>query len=75
MNVCIDKNAGYGYLAEFEKVLDDEAALASARAEIEAVMQELGVAELPQERLERMFAHYNQNWPDYYGTDKVFVIE
>ena len=51
MNVCIDKKAGYGYLAEFEKVLDDEAALASARAEIEAVMQELGVAELPQERL------------------------
>lgn len=75
MNVCIDKNAGYGYLAEFEKVLDDETALASARAEIESVMQELGVSELPQDRLERMFQHYNQNWPNYYGTDKVFVIE
>lgn len=76
-NVCIDKNAGYGYLAEFEKVLtgEDEAALASARAEIESVMRELEVEELPQDRLERMFAHYNQNWPDYYGTDKVFVIE
>ncbi len=77
MNVCLDKNAGYGYLAEFEKVLQggDDSALASARAEIESVMRELGVAELPQDRLERMFAHYNQNWPDYYGTDKVFVIE
>ncbi len=76
-NVCIDKNAGYGYLAEFEKVLegDDESALASARADIESLMQELGVEELPQDRLERMFAHYNQNWPDYYGTDKVFNIE
>lgn len=75
LNVCIDKNAGYGYLAEFEKVLDDESALASARAAIIGAMQELGAAELPQDRLERMFAHYNQNWPDYYGTDKVFVIE
>ena len=74
-NVCLDKNAGYGYLAEFEKVTDDESALASARAEIESLMTELGVEELPQDRLERMFAHYNQNWPDYYGTDKVFVIE
>ncbi len=75
MNVCIDKNAGYGYLAEFEKVLDDEAAVSSAREEIAKVMRELGVEELPQERLERMFSHYNQNWPDYYGTEKVFVIE
>lgn len=75
MNVCFDKNAGYGYLAEFEKILDDESAVQSARAEIESIMSELGVAELPQERLERMFNHYNQNWPDYYGTDKVFVIE
>ena len=75
MNVCIDKNAGYGYLAEFEKILADESEVSSARSEIAAVMQELGVEELPQDRLERMFAHYNQNWPDYYGTNKVFVIE
>lgn len=75
MNVCIDKNAGYGYLAEFEKVLDDESLVSSAREEIASVMAELGVEELPQDRLERMFTHYNQNWPNYYGTDKVFVIE
>ena len=75
LNVCLDRNAGYGYLAEFEKVLDDEAAVEKARDEIAEVMRELGVEELPQERLERMFAHYNQNWPDYYGTDKVFIIE
>jgi len=75
LNVCIDKNAGYGYLAEFEKVIHDEAVLAEARAEIESLMQELGIKELPQERLERMFSHYNQNWQDYYGTDKIFVIE
>lgn len=77
VNVCLDKNAGYGYLAEFEKVLEseDDSALASARADIKNLMSELGVSELPQDRLERMFSHYNQNWQDYYGTNKVFNIE
>lgn len=74
-NVCIDKNAGYGYLAEFEKVVDNESSLDDVRAELEVLMRELGVAELPQDRLERMFAFYNTNWPEYYGTDKTFILE
>ena len=74
-NVCIDRNAGYGYLAEFEKLTDDEDTIADVRREIEALMTELGVAELPQDRLGRMFDHYNQHWADYYGTDKTFTIE
>lgn len=74
-NVCIDKNAGYGYLAEFEKVVGDDADIESVRAELDELMRELGVEELPQDRLERMFAHYNTNWPEYYGTEKTFTIE
>lgn len=74
-NVCIDRNAGYGYLAEFERVTDDESSIGAVRDDIHALMAELGVTELSQDRLERMFAHYNENWPDYYGTDKTFVIE
>lgn len=72
--VCIDRNAGYGYLAEFEKVVADADAIAAARADLEALMGELGAAELPQDRLARMFEYYNQNWADYYGTDKTFTI-
>jgi adenylate cyclase class IV len=75
VNVCMDKNAGYGYLAEFEKVIGSEDQVASTRAEIEAMMSELGVSELPQDRLARMFDFYNKNWPEYYGTEKVFSIE
>jgi adenylate cyclase class IV len=75
INVCFDKNAGYGYLAEFEKILHDESELEAARVELDAVMAELGVEELSQDRLARMFAHYNANWPEYYGTDKIFTIE
>jgi adenylate cyclase class IV len=73
--VCFDKNAGYGYLAEFEKIVPHAEALAAARAEIDAVMSELEVEELPQDRLARMFAFYNEHWPEYYGTDKTFTIE
>lgn len=75
INVCLDKNAGYGYLAEFEKIVDDEDVLPEVRKEIDALMAELGVEELPQERLARMFEFYNENWPEYYGTDKTFHIE
>ena len=75
MSVCLDKNAGYGYLAEFEKVIGQESEVAAARGQIEGVMAKLGLVELPQDRLERMFAFYNSHWPEYYGTDKIFIIE
>jgi predicted adenylyl cyclase CyaB len=74
-NVCLDKNAGYGFLAEFEKVAEEGSDIAQIRKELDGLMSELGVAELPQDRLERMFAHYNAHWPEYYGTDKTFTIE
>ena len=74
-NVCLDKNAGYGYLAEFEKIVHDEVEADAVRAEIDELMAELEVMELDQSRLARMFAHYNTNWPEYYGTDRVFIIE
>lgn len=74
-NVSLDKNAGYGFLAEFEKLVNDESLLEETRKEIDALMDELGVEELSQERLARMFDHYNKNWSDYYGTDKTFIIE
>jgi predicted adenylyl cyclase CyaB len=75
MNVCIDRNAGYGYLAEFEKITQDETSLNIVRDDLLKIMTSLGVQELKQDRLERMFDFYNKNWSDYYGTDKTFLIE
>ena len=72
--VTIDKNAGYGYLAEFEKLIEDLALFDQTKSEILEKMIELGAEELPQDRLERMFKHYNKNWQEYYGTDKTFVV-
>jgi len=75
INVSIDKNAGYGYLAEFEKIVDDSGKAEDAQAELRSLMGEVGAVELAQDRLERMFAYYNDNWREFYGTDKIFVIE
>lgn len=75
VSVCLDKNAGYGYLAEFEKVIQDASEAGETKRQLFELMKELGVEELPQDRLERMFAHYNSHWNEYYGTDNVFVIE
>ena len=75
MHICIDRNAGYGYLAEFELVVDDESLVEQSRKQILDFMEGLGVLELPQDRLERMFSHYNEHWKEYYGADKTFVVE
>lgn len=75
VTITIDKNAGYGYLAEFERVIDSEMMKDTVKRELEELMNEFGVEELKQDRLERMFAHYNKNWRDYYGTEKVFEIQ
>jgi len=75
LNVTIDKNAGYGYLAEFEAQITDPNMIDTTKAMIRGVMDELGTPELTQERLERMFAFYNANWEDYYGTEKTFTID
>jgi adenylate cyclase class IV len=75
VNVMIDRNAGYGYLAEFEIVEDDPSLADAAKARLRDLMKRAGVAELNQDRLGRMFAYYNEHWRDYYGTEKIFVIE
>jgi adenylate cyclase class IV len=73
--LCLDKNAGYGYLVEFERVIDDPSLVEATRAELLSMIESLGYAELDQARLARMFDFYNKNWRDYYGTEKVFTIE
>lgn len=73
--ITIDRNAGYGYLSEFEIQTEKQEELSDAKQRILNFMQELGLEELSQERLERMFKFYNENWRDYYGTENVFNVE
>lgn len=73
-NVSIDKNAWYGYVAEFEKIISDANQIDEAKESIRQELANLGVEELAQDRLERMFKYYNENRPEYYGTDRTFTI-
>ncbi len=75
MHLCLDKNAGYGYLAEFEKITHDPEGIDTIKTEILGLIERLGHQELDQGKLARMFDHYNKNWREYYGTEKVFTIE
>ncbi len=75
LNVSIDKNAGYGFLAEFEMIVNDPTKIDSAKDLLRSTLKELAISELPQDRLERMFAHYNKNWQTYYGTEKTFIVD
>jgi predicted adenylyl cyclase CyaB len=75
VTVCLDKNSGYGYLAEFEKMVSDELQMKTVEKEIRSFMEYLGVEEIPQDRLERMFDHYNAHWQEYYGTDNIFIVK
>lgn len=72
--LCIDKNAGYGYLAEFERVITDESQITETRHDLLRMIRSLGYEELHQDRLGRMFDYYNENWREYYGTEKVFTV-
>lgn len=74
ITVCIDKNAGYGYVVELEKVVTDGTSAEQVKHDLRTLMETLNIQELSQDRLERMFAYYNEHWSEYYGTDKTFTI-
>ena len=74
MNLCLDKNAWYWYIAELEKVVTDEIDIPEAEKDIRNTMEQLWILELKQDRLARMFEYYKNNWEYYYLTDKIFTI-
>jgi len=73
--ITIDKNAGYGYVSEFEIGTENPDSLQEAKQRILNFMEDLDLKELSQDRLERMFKFYNENWRDYYGSENIFNIE
>ena len=62
-------------MGNFERLVGNPTLADGVKAELLGMMKDFEVKELPQARLERMFAHYNESWRDYYGTDKIFNIE
>jgi predicted adenylyl cyclase CyaB len=72
ITICIDKNAGYGYLAEFEKMISSDQDSALAKKEVLDLANSFGLEELDQSLLARMFDYYNNNWQEFYDQDNFF---
>lgn len=72
--LCLDKNAGYGHLAEFEIVSKNQENISSVESYLKSLINSLGLVELDADRLNRMFKFYNKNWSTFYGTDNTFTI-
>lgn len=66
---------GYGYFVELEKVVHSTKDIKTAEQEIYKAMQYLGLIELDQNRLDKMFEYYNKNWQKYYKTNKNFRLD
>jgi adenylate cyclase class IV len=90
LTLCLDKNAGYGYVVELERVVkevknkgdkegkedqSEQELIQTVTAQLHTALDKLGLKELDSKKLAKMFDFYNRNWQDYYGTDKVFVLE
>jgi predicted adenylyl cyclase CyaB len=75
LNFALDRNAGYGWILEIEKIVSEEHLVPETIEELRSVLSKLELKEIDPSRLDRMFAYYNKNWEHYYGTDKIFVIE
>ena len=74
IKICLDYNAGYGYLAEFELIVDTDKNYDLTKNTILELIHSLNLQELDQHKLAKMFDYYNNNWKEYYGTKKVFEI-
>jgi predicted adenylyl cyclase CyaB len=74
VTVCVDKNAGYGYIIEIEKMFKDDSDTTQALDELKTTAKVLGLYLLPKERLSKMYEFYRKNWQDFYLTDNYFCI-
>ena len=73
--VCLDKNAGYGYLVEFEVVVNNPSVIESTKLKLQNCIKLMWLTELPADQLHRMFEFYNKNWEAFYQTENYFFIK
>lgn len=73
--VCLDKNAGYWYLVEFEVVVTNESVIESTKKKLQDCIKHMWLSELPADQLHRMFEFYNKNWETFYQTENYFYIK
>lgn len=73
--VCLDKNAGYGYIVEFEVVVNNPSVIESTKLKLKNCINIMWLQELPEDQLHRMFEFYTKNWESFYQTENYFFIK
>ena len=73
--VCLDKNAWYWYIAEFEVVVTNPSVIESTKKKLQDCIAHMWLQELPGDQLHRMFEFYNKNWEAFYQTENYFFIK
>ena len=73
-NITIDFNAGYGWVAEIEKVVKNNNEVEKAKKDISDFAKEVGIEPATKELFNKMYTYYKKNWKKYYTTKTTFDI-
>ncbi|OGD66447.1 hypothetical protein A3F08_01220 [Candidatus Berkelbacteria bacterium RIFCSPHIGHO2_12_FULL_36_9] len=73
-NITIDFNAGYGGVAEIEKVVKNNNEVEKAKKDISDFAKEVGIEPATKELFNKMYTYYKKNWKKYYTTKTTFDI-
>jgi hypothetical protein len=64
---------GYGWMVEVE-VVQEDGDTETAEKRVDEILEKLGIQAVDPELVERMYAHYNANWEEFYLTERVFRL-
>jgi len=74
ITICLDQNAWYGYVVEFETVVHGDESKDQAEDRLRELMEKFTIDEIDQATLETMFSYYNAHRQEYYGTHRIFSL-
>lgn len=69
--LCLDTNAGYGKLVEVEVMVSTPEQVEEVKPHLRYALHQLGLAELDDNLLSKMFDYYQSNWDKFYGTENL----
>lgn len=64
-NVTIDYSVGYGYIVEFELMVNDDSLIEDAKKQLQTVFKEFSIAESSKDEFNVKYNDYKINWNDY----------
>ena len=75
--VTIDYSISYGYIVEFELLVDDESKIEAAKESISMMFKEFNIDQTPKEVFDDAYNNYKINWESYTKNvdDNIFLTQ